>query len=167
VYDTEGENVALISKGATASASSCVNGGDNDFPIDGEYRGATEWPNGCHTSGTGPDEWWEVELAIPTKVSKISVLNRIDNFAKTERFNSAAKMSNVANIHAHLNGALIVLQDARRVPLPSGSFKLTGDRRRQWFLVETNRPMGLVKYLRIEHCLKPIHVSSVEGVYEY
>ena len=105
VIDGNGINVALESRGATASASHCTNGGVNTFPIDGKARGL-QWPNSNHT-GNGPDEWWEVALAEPTKVALIAIANRIDS--KFEK----------------LEGARVVVEDERRTKLAHAPFVLT------------------------------------------
>ena len=109
VYDDDGANMALVWKGATATASSTVNDGDNTFPIDGKYR--TKWPSGCHTDN-GPNEWWEVRLPNPTVVTEIVVMNR-------EAHKSACD--------ARLNGARIVLLNAQRVMVPVPAMVLSGD----------------------------------------
>jgi hypothetical protein len=93
VYDQGGENVALISKGATSSASSLCSDGNNDFPIDGQKR--TSWPNGNHTKNTA-DEWWEVDLQQSVKISRIVVYNRADG------------------CHLRLQGAHVVLKCSKR-----------------------------------------------------
>jgi hypothetical protein len=93
----EGENVALESLGATASASSSINGGVSSYPIDGVPRGQI-WPNSCHT-GKGPDEWWEVALAKPMQIAQVTVSNRIDKDWEM------------------LEGAHLILEDERRTQL--------------------------------------------------
>ncbi len=94
VYDENGENVALVSKGASADASSVAYKGDNTMPIDGHVR--TEgWPSGCHTNN-GPYEWYEVCLAKPTIVTRVVVVNRVDA------------------CYDRLTGARVVLLDADR-----------------------------------------------------
>ncbi len=94
VYDENGENVALVSRGAYADASSVAYKGENTMPIDGHVR--TEgWPSGCHTNN-GPCEWWEVCLAKPTIVTRVVVVNRVDA------------------CYDRLTGARVVLLDADR-----------------------------------------------------
>jgi serine/threonine protein kinase len=117
VYDANGENVALLSKGATADASSVAYKGDNNMPIDGQER--TEgWPSGCHTNN-GPEEWYEVTLRQPTVVTKVVVVNRVD--ACFDR----------------LMGARVVLQNANRVAVPTPSLLLlTSTRTPQQFPLE-------------------------------
>jgi hypothetical protein len=120
VYDNAGENVALVSKGAAASASSVGWKGNNSFPIDGQKR--TDWPSGCHTKNSA-NEWWEVRLAKPTAVAKITVCNRLD--AAAER----------------LKGARVVLLNGNRVVVPMPSpMLLTADRDPQHFFIWSADP---------------------------
>ena len=109
VFDDDGANVALTWKGATATASSTVNDGDNTFPIDGQYR--TKWPSGCHTDN-GPNEWWEVRLPNPAVVSEIVVMNR-------EAHGSACD--------GRLRGARVLLLNAQRDVAPVPAMVLLGD----------------------------------------
>jgi hypothetical protein len=97
VFNSDGENVALVSKGATAMASSIGWDANNTFPIDGETR--SSWPSGCHTLN-GPNEWWEVKLPGPTLASKVTITNR-------------------AECASRLRGARVVLLDAHRNILQS------------------------------------------------
>jgi hypothetical protein len=108
VYDENGENVALLSKGATATSSSTIRKGDNSFPIDGVHRKG--WPNGCHTND-GANEWWEVQLQRPTAVQKITVWNRVDT------------------CFDRLAGARIVLKDADEVVVRTPALMFLSDSR--------------------------------------
>jgi hypothetical protein len=69
VYGVGGENLALASQGARASASSCLAG----YPIhqvahlnDGRYGNSHSWI----AAGTG-NEWAQIELPAPAEVSKV------------------------------------------------------------------------------------------------
>jgi hypothetical protein len=115
VYDEHGDNVALVLKGATATSSSVGFKGDNTFPIDGRER--TDWPNGCHTLNAEA-EWWEVRLPRPTRVTQVTVLNRVD--AQQDR----------------LSGARVVLRNPGQQEIPTPvPMLLTEDHKPQHFLV--------------------------------
>jgi hypothetical protein len=70
VYDQSGQNVALISKGATASSYS--SGPDTDLPIDGTKR------KYCS------QEWWEVRLPSPTIISNVTIFNHVNEYRRLE-----------------------------------------------------------------------------------
>jgi hypothetical protein len=112
VYNELGENVALISKGCTASASSIGWDGSNDMPIDGGRR--TRWPNSNHTH-KGDNEWWEVDLKQSVTITRIVVINRIDG------------------CHERLSGAQIVLKDKNKKKLGIESLRLSGSKGAQIF----------------------------------
>jgi hypothetical protein len=76
VYDTDGNNWALVKSGAKATASSGSQA-DPNIAIDGNTDAKQGWPNSCCTNG-GPSDWWEVDLGREIQMDRVVVYNRPD-----------------------------------------------------------------------------------------
>ncbi|MGV8878689.1 MAG: PVC-type heme-binding CxxCH protein [Sphingobacteriaceae bacterium] len=70
-----GVNIAL--KG-TAKQSSMVNGGNPKLAIDGNTDGVYNNGSVTHTSESGTNPWWEVDLLRSQPIERINIYNRVD-----------------------------------------------------------------------------------------
>jgi hypothetical protein len=125
VYDQSGQNVALASKGATASGSFI--GPDNDLPIDGTKR---KHEDICLTLN-GAEEWWEVRLPSPTLISNVTIFNRVDEGHRRR-----------------LEGARVLLLDENRNVVPTsfhGDRLLAGCRAPQTILLDESDTVHIVR----------------------